>query len=156
MIALKEDTTRIELAPGKAKGLSLRSLGIPLSDETRLKKGQLNEFLQPLDDHAVGRRYQNIRATLVETPEGGQKSVKLFLQFEVFGDDNVPLEAERGVKPALLAEGEAVAELPESPCFLPYAGTWYDNQFVFDLEPTVFDRASAIEFTALAAPVRRL
>ena len=93
---------------------------------------------------------------VVETPEGGQKSVKLFLQFEVFGDDNVPLEAERGVKPALLAEGEAVAELPESPCFLPYAGTWYDNQFVFDLEPTVFDRASAIEFTALAAPVRRL
>jgi len=156
VITLKEDTTCIDLAPGKAKGLSLKSLGIPLSDETRIKKGQLNEFLQPLDDDAVGRRYQNIRATLVETPEGGQKSVKLFLQFEVFGDDNVPLESERGLKPALLASGTAVAELPESPCFLPYAGSWYDNQFVFDLDPAVFDQASAVQLTALGASVRRL
>lgn len=156
MIALKEDTTRIELTPGKAKGLSLKSLGIPLSEDTRIKKGSLNEFLQPLDDDAVGRRYQNIRATLVETPEGGQKSVKLFLQFEVFGDDNVPAEAERGVKPALIGGDTAVAELPESPCFLPYAGSWYDNQFVFDLDPAVFDGASAVQLTALGAPVRRL
>jgi len=156
VLTLKEGSTCIELQPGKAKGLSLKSLGIPLSDGTRIKKGQLNEFLQVLEDDAVGRRYQNIRATLVEADEGGQTSLKLFLQFEVFGDDNVPVEPGLGVVPTLLAGDDILEALPRSDCFLPYAGSWYDNQLVFDLNPALFDRASQLRLTAVSGPVRRL
>jgi len=156
VLTLREGTVFIELEAGKAKGLSLKTLGIPLDESTRIRKGQVNEFLQTLDDDTVGRRFQNIRATLVEALEGGQKSVKLFLQYEVFGDENVPVEAERGVVPALIRGEDTVQVLPDSPCFLPYAGHWYENHAVFDLDADMFDLVSRIRLTALGARVRRV
>jgi hypothetical protein len=154
MPTLTENTVFIDLAPGKAKGLSLTELGVPLTEGTQIKKGRINEFLQLMEDETVGRRYQNIRATVVKAAEGGEISVKFFLQFEVFGDDNTPVAGNSGVVPALLAGGELLLELPASPAFLPYAGSWYENQFVYDMPADLFGRISRIQLKALPDDVR--
>ena len=87
---LAENTTFIDLKPGKPTGLGMTQLGIPVLDGTVVKKGKLHEFIQLTNDDKPGRRYQNIRITAVKTGEGGIESAKVFVQFEVFGDDNVP------------------------------------------------------------------
>lgn len=156
MPTLTANTVYIDLAPGKAKGLSLTQLGVPLSEGTQIKKGAINEFLQLMEDESVGRRYQNVRATVVKAAEGGEISVKLFVQFEVFGDDNVPRGGNSGFASALLADGQTLLEWPARPAFLPYAGSWYENQFVYELPADLFGRVSRVRLTVLPDEVRCL
>lgn len=105
MPTLAENTTFVELKTAKPTGLGMAQLGIPVQDSTLVKKGKLHEFIQLTKDGKDGRRYQNIRVTAVKTAEGGIDSVKFFLQFEVFGDDNVPEAANAGFAVALFAGG---------------------------------------------------
>jgi hypothetical protein len=154
--ALAENTTQIELAVAKPKGLSLTQLGIPLQEGCVIKKGKLHEFIQLLDDGKVGRRFQNIRVTGVKTREGGSESAKVFVEFEIFGDDNVPVAANSGFGVALCAGGERLLALPPSSAFLPYAGTWYENQFVYDVPTALFDRCDGLQFATRADQVRMI
>lgn len=151
---LAENTTTIELKAAKSTGLSLTQLGVPQLDSTAVKKGKLHELIQLLDDGKVGRRFQNIRITSVKTSEGGVESAKIFIQFEVFGDDNVPLAANSGFSAKLQWGAENLATLPSRSAFMPYARAWFDNQFVFDVPTSAFDRADTLTFTALADEVR--
>jgi len=154
--ALAENTTHIELAIAKPKGLSLTQLGVPLQEGTVIKKGALHEFIQLLEDGKVGRRFQNIRITGVKTREGGSESAKVFVQFEVFGDDNVPMAANSGFGVSLCTGAESLLELPPSSAFLPYAGTWYENQYVYDVPTTFFDQCDRLQFTTKADQVRMI
>lgn len=151
---LIENTTSIKLKSAKTTGLGLAQLGFPVLESTQVKKGALNEFLQTTAEGAVGRRYQNLRATAVKTTEGGVESAKLFVQFEVFGDDNVPEGANGGFSVALTLGEEALLTLPASSLFLPYGRTWYENQAVFDLPLAVFEQADQVRFVAGADRVR--
>ena len=156
MPTLQEHTVFIDLAPGKAKERSLTELGVPITEGTQIKKGRLNEFLQLMEDESVGRRFQNIRVTVVKAAEGGEIGVKLFLQFEVFGDDNAPVSGNSGFAPVLMAGEDILLELPASAAFLPYAGSWYENQFVYDMPADLFGRLTHLQVKALADQVRRL
>lgn len=156
MPALIENTTIIELKPAKTTGLGIAELGIPVLDGTQVKKGKLHEFLQSFADGTVGRRYQNIRVTAVRTAEGGVESAKVFLQFEVFGDDNVPEGANGGYGVALLRGGEILLTLPPASLFLPYGRAWYENQAVFDVPLEVFEQADRLQLTIKCDQVRAI
>jgi hypothetical protein len=151
---LVENTTLIELKSAKPTGLGMAQLGIPVLDSTLVKKGKLHEFLQSTADGKVGRRYQNIRVTAVRTAEGGVESAKIFLQFEVFGDDNVPEGANGGYSVALLNGTDSLLTLPASSLFLPYGRAWYENQAVFDVPLDVFDKADQLQLTLGADQIR--
>lgn len=153
---LAENTTFIELKAAKPSGLSLTQLGVPQLDCTVVKKGKLHELNQMLDDGRVGRRIQNLRVTGVKTREGEVETAKIFIQFEVFGDDNVPLADNSGFAAALVAGAEHLAPLPPTRAFLPYASAWFENQFVFDVPTADFDCAERIAFTLKADQVRML
>jgi hypothetical protein len=153
VLVLTENTTLIELKSAKPTGLGMTLLGIPVLDSTQVKKGKLNEFLQSTEDGKVGRRYQNIRVTAVRTAEGGVESAKVFLQFEVFGDDNVPAGANGGYTVALLSGADSLLTLPASSLFLPYGRAWYENQVVFDVPLAVFDKADKLQLTVGADQV---
>ncbi|NMG67351.1 hypothetical protein GPA19_20625 [Azoarcus indigens] len=154
MPALAENRTVIELKTAKPTGLGITQLGVPVAEGTAIKKGKLHEFIQLLDDGKAGRRYQNLRVTGVKASEGGVESAKLFVQFEVFGDDNVPLGANSGFGAALCAGGETLLELASAPAFLPYARAWFENQFVFEVPVELFERADGVAFTARPDEVR--
>jgi hypothetical protein len=151
---LTENTTLIDLKPAKSTGLGMAQLGFPVLDSTLVKKGKLNEFLQSTADGKVGRRYQNIRVTAVKTAEGGVESAKVFLQFEVFGDDNVPEGANGGYTVALLSGTETLLTLPASSLFLPYGRAWYENQVVFDVPLEVFGKADKLQLTVNTDQIR--
>lgn len=156
MPVLTENTALIALKSAKPTGLGMTQLGIPVLDSTQVKKGKLHEFLQSTEDGKVGRRYQNIRVTAVRTAEGGVESGKVFLQFEVFGDDNVPEGACGGYSVALLSGAEVLLTLPASSLFLPYGRAWYENQVVFDVPLTIFDKAEQLQLTVAADRVRAI
>jgi len=151
---LAENTTYIDLAIAKPKGLSLTQLGVPLLEGTVIKKGTLPEFIQLFEDGRAGRRFQNIRLTAVKTREGDRESARLIVQFEVFGDENVPLAANSGFGITLCAGTDNLAELPPTSAFLPYAGTWYENQYVYDTTTQIFDQCDRLRFTLRADQVR--
>lgn len=153
---LAENTTHIDLKIAKPKGLSLTQLGVPLLEGTVIKKGALPEFLQLRDDGKVGRRFQNIRVTGVKTREGELESAKLIVQFEVFGDESVPQAANSGFGLTLCAGPASLLELPPTSAFLPYAGTWYENQYVYDIPTTHFDQGDRLLFTIRADQIRLL
>lgn len=153
---LVENSALIELKSAKPTGLGMAQLGVPVGDGTQVKKGALHEFLQSTGDGVVGRRYQNLRVTAVRTAEGGVESAKVFVAFEVFGDDNVP-EGANGGFAAALWKGEAVLlALPVTALFLPYGRAWYENQAVFDVPLAAFDAADGLQFTACADTVRAI
>ena len=154
MSALAENKTFIDVAIAKPTGLN--DLGAPLLESSMVKKGKLHEFTQDLEDGRVGRRFQNLRVTAVKTVEGGIASAKIFVQFEVFGDDNVPEAANSGFEIALYAGPEGLLELTPASMFLPYARFWYDNRFVFDVTAEVFDRTDRFEFIAKPDQVRSI
>ncbi|WP_349251895.1 hypothetical protein [Azoarcus sp. L1K30] len=156
MPTLAENTTFIELKAAKPTGLSLTQLGVPQLDCTVVKKGKLHELNQMLEDGRVGRRFQNVRVTGVKTREGEVETAKIFIQFEVFGDDNVPQADNSGFAAALMAGTESLTPLPPTVAFLPYARAWFENQFVFDVPTAVFDCAERIELTLKADKVRML
>ncbi|WP_018412277.1 hypothetical protein [Methyloversatilis thermotolerans] len=152
MPALVANSTTIDLAPAKTTGLN--ELGVPLVEGTLVKKGKLGEFSQALDDGRVGRMYQNVRAIAVRTIEGGAESAKLFLLFEVFGDNNTPLAPNIGLSLRLWSGTDLLLEMRQPQIFLPYACAWYDNRIVFDIPVCAFERADRLELQLLDEPVR--
>ncbi|MBS0344900.1 MAG: hypothetical protein JSR69_00435 [Proteobacteria bacterium] len=154
---LAENTTHIDLAPAKPKGLSLTQLGVPLLEGTVIKKGKLPEFLQLFADGSkAGRRYQNIRITAAKAQEGAVETARVIVQFEVFGDENVPEADNSGFGITLCAGGEALLELPQTSAFLPYAACWYENQFFYEVPTALFDQVDGLHFTVKADQVRPL
>lgn len=154
MIALAENKTSIPLAIAKPTGLN--DLGVPQLETALVKKGKSQELIQVQETGAIGRRFQNLRVTGIKTSEGGVESCKVFVQFEVFGDDNVPAAANSGFAAALYAGEEALFELSPGALFLPYARCWYENRFVFDVPADAFERADRIEFIAQPDWVRAI
>jgi len=157
VVTLVENKTSINLAV--AKPIGLNELGVPLLPTSVVKKGKLQEFTQPLEGGKVGRRFQNLRVTAIKTTEGDIESAKLFVQFEAFGDDNVPssvttMVANSGCAVTLYAGSEQLLELVPGSVFLPYARFWYENHFVFDIGTAVFDQVDRIDFIAKADQVR--
>lgn len=154
MPMLVESRTPIKLAPAKPTGLN--DLGVPLLASTAVKKGKLQELAQELEGGKVGRRFQNLRVTAVKTSEGDVESAKLFVQFEVFGDDSVPVAENSGFQATLFADQERLLELSTQSVYLPYARCWYENQSVFEIGSAVFDRVDRVEFVAKADQVRTI
>ena len=152
MPLLVESKTPIKLAPAKPNGL--HELGVPVLPHTAVKKGKLQEFSQLLEGGQVGRRFQNLRVTAVKTSEADVESAKLFVQFEVFGDDNVPVAENSGFRAGLYERGDRLLDLPPAKLYLPYARFWYENHFVFEISLAVFDRVDELELVAKADEVR--
>ncbi|WP_139559426.1 hypothetical protein [Methylotetracoccus oryzae] len=154
MIALSEKKLLIPLKSAKATGLN--DLGVPQPETAVIRKGTLHELTQRLESGAVGRRFQNLRVIAIKATEGGIESAKVFIQFEVFGDDNVPETESSGFEAALYGGSECLFALRPGAMFMPYARSWYENRFVFDIPIDVFERADGLEFTARADSVRAL
>jgi hypothetical protein len=152
MPSLLENTTSIHLAPTKPTGL--QELGVPVGPTTRVKKGKLQEFVQLLEGGKIGRRFQNIRVTEVLTREGDVELGKVFVQFEVFGDDNTPVAQNSGLLLSLFSGSEKRAEFSVSALFLPYARFWYENTLVFDIHPSQCEAVDRLEFVAKQDQVR--
>lgn len=146
MPALVESSTSIPLKSSKPVGLN--DLGVPMADTTVVKKGSLGEFTQSLDDGKVGRRYQGFRVVGIKTVEGGAESAKIFLEFEVFGDNNVAPETRGAFEAVLYAGDEKVASFTPATVFLPYANYWYANRYVFDIPAASFEAAERLDFIA--------
>jgi hypothetical protein len=151
---LVENKTSVQLAVAKPTGLN--ELGVPLVASTAVKKGKSHEFAQLIEGGKIGRRFQNLRVTAIKTPEGEIEAAKLFVQFEAFGDDNVPLGPNSGFAATLYAGAEVLQEVSPGSLYLPYARFWYQNHFVFEISTTVFDRVDRIDFVAKADQVRTL
>lgn len=133
MAALLPAVFTFDLKPAKTNGLA--DLGVPLSDSTEVKKGKLAEAMQLLEGDQIGRRFQNLRATLVKATEGGQPGAKLLLSFEVFGDDTAPLKTPSAVSVWLQSGDQVLTEQTLGLLYLPYAVCWYDNHFAMDVPP---------------------
>lgn len=152
MPALQELRTIVTLAPAKPIGLA--DLGAPSVDTAVVKKGRVHEFAQVLPDGKIGRRFQDLRVIAVSTVEGGIPSNKLFIQFEVFGDDTAAPANGVGFEAVLYAGSRQLASLSSSSLFLPYGNFWYSNRFVFEPQTADFDRADRLEFIAKSEEIR--
>lgn len=152
MPALQESRTAVTLAPAKTGGLA--DLGVPLGDDTLVKKGRVHEYLQLLADGKIGRRFQDIRIIAIKTVEAGSPCAKVFIQFEVFGDNTAAPPGGVGFDATLFAGETPLASLSSSSLFLPYANFWYANRFVFEVPLADFDQADRVEFIAKAEEVR--
>lgn len=154
MPALLPSQVSIELKPAKTHGLG--DLGVPVQDGTVVKKGRLAEFEQLQDNGKVGRRFQNIRVTAIQTGEGGEVASRAIVTFEVFGDDNTPVAGNQGVGVALVAGDKVLREASLGTLFMPYACAWYENRFAVDLDNAQFDQLDRLAFVAHADEVRAL
>ncbi len=152
MPSLQEARTVLTLTPAKPVGLA--DLGMPLVDTTMVKKGRLHEFAQVLTDGRIGRRFQDVRVIGIHTVEAAVASAKLFVQFEVFGDNTAAPVNGVGFEAVLYAGPQPLVSLSSSGLFLPYANFWYPNRFVFDVPAADFDRADRFEFIAKPEEVR--
>jgi hypothetical protein len=152
--SLQEIRAIVTLAPAKPTGLA--DLGVPLDDDALVKKGRVHEFPQLLTDGKIGRRFQDLRIIAIKTVEGGVVSAKIFVQFEVFGDNTAAPPNGVGFEAVLFAGAQQLASLPSSGLFLPYANFWYPNRFVFDVPVADFDQADRLEFIAKPEEVRSL
>jgi hypothetical protein len=152
--ALAENKVFIDLAIAKipAKPTALQELGVPLTETSLIKKGKLNEFIQTLEDGKIGRRFQAITVTAIKASQG-PIAAKVFVDFEVFSDENVPEVAGCGYGALLYAGTESLLSLPTGSMFFPYASTWYTNHYVFDIPGDVFDKLDKFEFVAKADTV---
>jgi hypothetical protein len=149
---LQETRVVVALAPAKPTGLA--ELGVPSVDEAVVKKGRVHEFPQLLTDGEIGRRFQDLRVIGIKTVEGGVASAKLFVQFEVFGDNTAAPTRGVGFDATLFAGAQQLASLSSASLFIPYANFWYPNRFVFDAPIAVFDQADRLEFIAMPDEVR--
>jgi len=152
--SLQELRTVVTLAPAKPAGLA--DLGTPLVDTTVVKKGRAHEFAQVLTDGKIGRRFQDLRVIGINTVEGAVPSAKLFVQFEVFGDNTAAPTNGVGFEAVLYAGSQQLASLSSSSLFLPYGNFWYPNRFVFEVPTADFDRADRFEFIAKSEEVRNI
>ncbi len=144
----------IALRPAKTHGLA--ELGVPMCEATEVKKGKLAEAMQLLGDERIGRRYQNLRATLLKTVEGGRTVAKLVLAFEVFGDDNTATGVPAPVSVRLRAGLETLAEATLGSPFMPFGSCWYENHFAADVDLDVWTKADGVQVVAAADDVRLL
>jgi len=152
--SLQEIRIVVTLAPAKPIGLA--DLGVPLVDTTAVKRGRAHEFAQVLTDGKIGRRFQDLRVIAIKTVEAAVTSAKLFVQFEVFGDNTaVPTNAV-GFEAVLYAGSQQLASLSSNSLFLPYANFWYPNRFVFEVPTADFDQADRFEFIAKSEEVRSI
>lgn len=154
MPALQEFRTDMTLAPAKPSGLA--DLGAPLDEASVVKKGRVHEFAQLLADGRIGRRFQDLRVIGIKAAEGAVPSAKLFVQFEVFGDNTAAPADGVGFEAGLYAGAEQLARLSSASLFLPYGNFWYPNRFVFEVPVADFERADRLEFVAKAEEVRTL
>lgn len=152
MPSLQEIRTVVELAPAKPTGLA--DLGVPMVDTTVVKKGRAHEFAQLLADGKIGRRFQDLRLIGISTAEAAVPTAKLFVQFEVFGDNTVAPPNGAGFDGVLYAGTQPLAHLSSTSFFLPYANFWYPNRFVFEVPTADFDKADRFEFVATSEEVR--
>lgn len=152
MAALLPATFTFDLKPAKTNGLA--DLGVPLNDSTEVKKGKLAEAMQLLEGDKIGRRFQNLRATLVKATEGGLAGAKLLLSFEAFGDDTAPLEAPPGVSVLLQTGDQVLVEQVLGALYLPYAVCWYDNHFAVNVPLDAFAAADRVSVLVAADEVR--
>jgi hypothetical protein len=152
--SLQETRADVKLALAKPTGLA--ELGAPLDDAAVVKKGRVHEYPQLLADGAIGRRFQDIRIVAIKTIEAGAPTAKLFVQFEVFGDNTAAPANGVGFEAVLFAGAQQLASLSSTSLFLPYANFWYPNRFVFDLALEDFDQADRLEFVARPEEVRTL
>lgn len=146
MPALQETRATVTLAPAKPTGLA--DLGVPALETCAVKKGRVHEHLQHLADGAIGRRIQDLRAIAIKTMEAGTPCAKLFVQFEVFGDNTVMAPGGGAFEVALFAGERALSRHGASGLFLPYANFWYANRFVFKLPLEDFDAVDRVEIIA--------
>jgi hypothetical protein len=152
--SLREIRTVVTLAPAKPVGLA--DWGTPLVDTTVVKKGRVHEFAQVLTGGKIGRRFQDLRVTGISTVEGAVPSAKLFVQFEVFGDDTAAPTNGVGFDAVLYAGSQQLASLSSNSLFLPYGNFWYENRFVFEVPVADFDLADRFEFIAKPEEVRNI
>jgi hypothetical protein len=150
--ALQETHAVVTLALAKPAGLA--DLGAPLVDAIVVKKGRLDEYFQLLEDGQIGRRFQGLRVVGIKTVEAGVPSAKVFVSFEVFGDNTAAPANGVGFDAALFAGSQPLARLSSSSLFLPYANFWYPNRFVFDVPLADFDQVDRLEFIAKPEEVR--
>ncbi len=154
MASLQEIRTVVTLAPAKPVGLA--DWGTPLADTIVVKKGRVHEFAQILTDGKVGRRFQDLRVIGINTIEAEIPSAKIFVQFEVFGDNTAAPTNGVGFEAVLYAGSQQLASLSSSSLFLPYGNFWYPNRFVFEVPLADFDRADRFEFIAKSEEVRNI
>jgi hypothetical protein len=141
---------------GRAATVGLADWGTPLVDTTVVKKGRVPEFAQILADGKIGRRFQDLRVVGINTVEAAVPSAKLFVQFEVFGDNTAAPTNGVGFEAVLYAGSRQLAGLSSSSLFLPYGNFWYPNRFVFEVPVVDFDRADRFEFIAKSEEVRNI
>ena len=139
-----------------AKPVRLGDLGVPLAGEAVVKKGRVPEFAQVLSDGKIGRRFQDLQIIAINTVEAAVPSAKLFVQFEVFGDNTAAPASGAGFEAILYAGSQQLASLSSSSLFLPYGNFWYPNRFVFELRTADFDQADRCEFIAKPEEVRNI
>lgn len=154
MPSLQEIRTGVALALAKPTGLA--DLGVPLIDSTVVKKGRAHEFAQLLADGKIGRRFQDLRVIAISTVEAAVPSAKLFVQFEVFGDNTAAPTNGIGFDAILFAGSQQLASLSSTSLFLPYANFWYPNHYVFEVPTAAFDQADRFEFIAKSEEVRSI
>jgi hypothetical protein len=152
--ALQEIRTVVTMAPAKPNGLA--DLGVPMVDTTVVKRGRAHEFAQVLPDGQIGRRFQDLRVIGINTVEAAVPSAKLFVQFEVFGDNTAASTTGVGFAAVLYAGSQPLVSLSSSSLFLPYANFWYPNRFVFEVPTAGFDQADRFEFIAKSEEVRSI
>lgn len=152
MPALNAATFTIDLKPAKTNGMA--DLGVPIDETTEVKKGKLSEAMQMLDGDQIGRRYQNLRATLIKASEGGQAGAKLVLAFEVFGDNNTPLDLPLAVEARLLAGEQLLAKLALGVPYMPYASCWYENHFAASVALEAYAAADRVQVLTATEEVR--
>jgi hypothetical protein len=153
--SLQENRIVVTLAPAKPVGLA--DLGVPLVETTVVKKGRAHEFAQVLADGKIGRRFQDLRVIGIQTVEAAIPSAKLFVQFEVFGDNTaVPTTNGVGFAAVLYAGSQPLASLSSHSLFLPYANFWYANRYVFEVPTADFAQADRFEFIAKSEEVRSI
>ena len=152
MSSLQETRTVVTLAPAKPAGLA--DLGVPSVDSAVVKKGRVHEFPQLLADGKIGRRFQDLRVIAIKTVEAGAPAAKIFIQFEVFGDNTAAPTSGAGFEAVLFAGAQQLASLSSGSLFLPYANFWYPNRFVFEVSMVDFDQADRLEFIAKPEEVR--
>jgi hypothetical protein len=152
--SLQEIRTVVTLAPAKPTGLA--ELGVPLVDTTVVKRGRAHEFAQVLTDGKIGRRFQDLRVIGIHTIEAAVPSAKLFVQFEVFGDNTAVPTNGVGFEAVLCAGSQQLASLSSSSLFQPYANFWYPNRFVFEVPTAQLDQADRFEFIAKSEEVRSI
>ncbi len=154
MPTLQEIRIVVPLAPAKPVGLA--DLGAPLDDSSVVRKGRAHEFAQTLADGSIGRRFQDLRIVGINTVEAAVRSARLFVQFEVFGDNTAVPANGVGFEAVLHAGTRALVSLSSTSLFLPYANFWYPNRYVFEVPTADFDQADRFEFIAKPEEVRSI